>query len=349
MSHHHWTLAGAVWFLFASSSSAQTSGDGDPLFQSSDILEVRIVAPLTTLISERPDEEEVAGKFQYTTAAGEIKEMDVDIRTRGRFRRQKDVCRFPPLRLNFKKTQTKETLFHKQDKLKLVTHCKNRSKRYQQVVLSEFIAYRILNELTDASFRVRLLRITYANSEKDNKEQVSYGFFIENEERLAKRLDMAVSDLARTKISSLQPAYTNLISVYHYLIGNTDFSPIVGAEGTCCHNHVLMGKEGELLYSVPYDFDFSGLVNAPHAGPNPRFDLRSVRQRLYRGRCSNNDVLDSTVALFSQRREAIFALVSIEHGIEGATNKSMSNYIKQFYQTIDSPRRVKNQLVKNCI
>ena len=216
-------------------------------------------------------------------------------------------------------------------------------------MLSEYIAYRILNELTDISFRVRLMRITYANSEKDNKELVNYGFFIESEDRLAKRLDMTISDLDKTKVSSLQPAYTNLVSVYQYLIGNTDFSPIAGSEGTCCHNHVLMGKEGELLHSVPYDFDFSGLVDAPHAGPNPRFKLRSVKQRLYRGRCSNNHLLDSTIALISQRRQAIFALVSEDQGVERAPNKSMTNYIKKFYQVIDSPKRVQREFVKNCI
>lgn len=344
-----WTIVGAAWFLVVSSAFAQTGNEADPLFQSSDILEVRIVAPFTTLVSDRPEEEEVVGIFQYTNAAGELEEIDVSIRTRGRFRRQEDICQFPPLRLNFKKSQTKKSLFHKQDKLKLVTHCKNKSNRYQQALLSEYIAYRILNELTEASFRVRLMRITYTNTQKDNREQVSYGFLIESEERLAKRLDVSVIDLEQTKVSSLKPSYLNMISLYHYLIGNTDFSPIAGAEETCCHNHVLMGQEGELLLSVPYDFDQAGLVNAPHAGANPRFKLRTVRQRLYRGRCSNNEFLDASIALFNEKRDAIFGLVNNSQAIDDAPNKAMSRYIEQFYKTIDSPKRVKSQLVRKCI
>jgi len=349
MPLYRWTIGGAMWFLVASSAFAQADGEADPLFQSSDILEVRIVAPMTTLVSERPDEEEVAGTFLYTNEAGEPEEIDVNIRTRGRFRRQAEICNFPPLRLNFKKSQTKKSLFHKQDKLKLVTHCKNKSKRYQQTLLSEYIAYRILNEMTEASFRVRLMRITYTNTEKDNREQISYGFLIESDKRLAKRLGVSVVDLEQTKVSSLKPSYLNMISLYHYLIGNTDFSPIAGAEETCCHNHVLIGQEGELLLSVPYDFDQAGLVNAPHAGANPRFKLRSVRQRLYRGRCSNNEYVDASISLFSDKREAIFRLVSDSEGIEDAPNYAMSRYIEQFYKTIDSPKRVQSQLIKKCI
>lgn len=349
MSPHHWTLAGTAWFLLTSVSYAQTARDADPLFQSQDILDVRIIAPLTTLATERPDEEEIAGKFQYTTTAGELEEIDISLRTRGRFRRREDICNFPPLRVNFKKSQTKKSLFHKQDKVKLVTHCRNNSKRYQQVVLSEYTAYRILNVLTDISFRVRLMRITYVNTEKKNRERQSYGFFIESEDRLTKRLDSVVSELARAQVRALDPAYMNLISMYHYLIGNTDFSPIAGAEDTCCHNHVLMGKEGELLYSVPYDFDQAGLVNAPHAGANPRFKLRNVRQRLYRGRCVNNANIDRTIARFNEKKEGILELVSNEQGIEGAPNKAMSRYVKDFYAVIDSPKRVQSQLVKKCI
>jgi len=349
MSPYRWTLAGATWFLFVSAYGAEPGNEADPLFQNSDILDVRIVAPFATIVSERPDQDEIPGTFQYTNEAGELVEVDIGVRTRGRFRRQKEICPFPPLRLNFKTSQTKKSLLHKQDKLKLVTHCRNNSTRYQQVVLSEYTAYRILNELTDLSLRVRLLRITYVDTEKDNREQVSYGFFIENEERMAKRLDASLVDLNRTKVSSLQPGYTNLISMYHYLIGNTDFSPIAGAEETCCHNHILLGREGELVHSIPYDFDQAGLVNAPHAGANPRFKLRNVRQRLYRGRCSNNELIDATIALYNEKRGAIFALTNKKTAVDDAPNKAMTKYIEQFYKTINSPKRVRTQIVKRCI
>ena len=313
------------------------------------MLDVRITAPLATLLHERPFDEELPAKLQYVDSSGQTVEFEMKIRTRGKFRRLKDICSFPPMRLNFKTSETKGTLFHKQNKVKLVTHCQNNVK-YEQVILREYTAYRILNVMTDASFRVRLLRITYIDSEGKKRDDVSHGFIIEHRDRLAKRLEKGYLEIPSTSISSLDPEYMNLVSMYHYLIGNTDFSPIRAApDQNCCHNHVLFSNEGERIWSVPYDFDQAGLVDAPHADPNEKFKLRSVRQRLYRGRCVNNDRLDETITLFNVKREEVMAILD---EVEDATRRSvesMTKYVENFYDTINSEKQVQKALVKRCI
>ena len=348
MSLHRWTSTAAAWFLVASIVQAQTDGTSDPLFRDSTVLDVRISAPISTILAKRSDDEELAGTFEYVDEAGEPQLIDIGVRTRGRFRRQKEICRFPPLRLNFKSSQTKGSLFHKQDKVKLVTHCRD-SDNYEQTLLREYIAYRILNEVTDVSFLARLMKITYVDTEQKQENRVRYGFIIEHKDRLGKRIGIDPLDIERIKVSALRREHLNLMSVFHYLIGNTDFSPVAGAEETCCHNHVLLGNEGELAYSVPYDFDQAGLVNAPHAGANPRFKLRSVRQRLYRGRCTNNDQLDATIARFIEKRDAILDLTSKQEGLDKSSAKSMTRYVQKFYDTIESPKLVQRNLVKKCI
>jgi len=344
-----WTAASAALFLIVSAATAQEPRLPDPLFQSTEILDVRIVAPLTTLLVDRPYDEELPAILQYEDSAGQAVEFDIKIRTRGHFRRRKEVCDFPPMRLNFKASETKGTLFHKQDKVKLVTHCQSFTK-YEQVILREYTAYRFLNVMTDASFQVRLLRITYVDSEGKKRGGVSHGFIIEHRDRLAKRLEKDYLDLPDTTIESLDPAHTNLVSIYHYLIGNTDFSPIQGIKDeACCHNHVLFGNDGEPLWSVPYDLDQAGLVDAPHANPNARFNLRNVRQRLYRGRCIYNDLLAGSITQYIDKREEIMAVV---HEVEDATDssmKKMAKYVDQFYDTINSEKRVESKLVKKCI
>lgn len=349
MSRYRWTLGGASWFLFFAASHAQTSGPPDPLFQSEEILEVRIVAPFSTIFSNRDEEKDTDGRLLYTNEAGDVSEFDVGVRARGLFRRKKDICSFPPLRLNFKGEQTKNTLFEKQNKVKLVTHCKDRSARYEQSLLSEYVAYRILNELTDVSFRVRLMRITYVDTDKRGKERVTFGFIIEHKDRLAKRLGMSALKIEKTSVSSLQPNYLNLISMFHYLLGNTDFSPIAGAKESCCHNHVLFGKEGEPLFSVPYDFDQAGLINAPYAITNPRFGLRSARQRLYRGRCVNNQYLDETIALYQSKRNRIIERATTQEGVDERYGKVMKSFLDKFFAIIDSPKKVQKQIVKKCV
>ena len=349
MSINHSTLSVLAWFLVISNASAEEIRAPDPLFQSNEILDVRIIAPMSTLISKRPIDEELPGVLQYTNSAGDNVELNIKLRTRGKFRHDRDICRFPPIRLNFVTSQTKGTAFHKQDKVKLVTHCQNSSK-YADALLREYITYRILNVMTDISFRVRLLRITYVNNEKTRKDDVRYGFIVEHKDRLAKRVGKPVLDIPSTSPRSLDPEYASTISIYQYLIGNTDFSSVRGVKGEmCCHNHVLFGNEGEAVWSVPYDFDQAGLVEAPHAGPNPRFKLKDVRQRLYRGRCIHNDYVNATIAHYQDKREEVLRVVGELEIARDRSIASMRSYINKFYKTLDSERRVKSAFIKKCI
>jgi hypothetical protein len=175
-----WTAAAIVLFLPIFAASAQDDNAPDPLFASDEIIDVEIEAPFQRLSNYRPDEEEVAGKFRYTADDGNLVEFEVAVRTRGRLRRNKKVCQFPPLRLNFKKSEVKGSLFDKQDRLKVVTHC-DRGQLYEQALISEYLAYRIFNLLTDVSFRVRLARVTYTYTDTNFQSQRSAVFTDHND------------------------------------------------------------------------------------------------------------------------------------------------------------------------
>ena len=135
--------------------------------------------------------------------------------------------------------------------------------------------------LTDVSFRVRLLRVTYVDTDRNDRERVSLAFLIEHRDRLAKRIGASAIETNMVTYPDLNASYTNLASVFHYFIGNTDYSPVTTVPSeNCCHNHALFANEDGTIYSVPYDFDMSGFVNAPYAAPNPRFRLRNVLERV---------------------------------------------------------------------
>ena len=319
-----------------------------PIFVADDVLDVTITAPISTIMEVRSLEDEMQGTFAYRDAgSGEPVTLDIGIRTRGRFRHNTKTCPFAPLRLNFRKT--KGTLLAKSDKMKLVTHCRTGSRRYEQAVLREYLAYRILNIVTDWSFRVRLLRVRYVESGTDEEVVMSYAFLIEHDDQLAKRIGMKVDDSESTSIAALDGAHTNVVSLFQYLIGNTDFSPIKAMPGeSCCHNYVLL-KNDTTQISVPYDFDISGLASPPHARPNPRFKLSSVKERLYRGRCANNEHLEPNLQIFRERRPAIYALVAGLEGMGGSDRKKTTRYIDDFYKVIDTPRLLQRDIVKDCL
>lgn len=336
--------------LAAGTAVAQEVGEALPLFNDHSVIDVTIEAPLTTLIEERSDEDYLDGTFSYTTTSGETGSFDLKLRARGRFRLQESTCNFPPVRLNFRKKQVKDTIFDGQDKLKLVAHCQQNKPSFEQLVLREYLVYRFMQVLSDKSFRVRLMHINWIDTEGNNG-RVRHGFVIEDDDDVAERLGMKAKKTPNLESEDLAPAQMNLVSVFAYMIGNTDFSLIRGAdELDCCHNSVPMTATGGPPYTpVPYDFDFAGMVNAPYAAPNPRFGLRNVRQRLYRGRCVNNERLPETFEHFVSKRTAMLDIIAGLEMVSNRTKRDVTRYLDGFYRDISNPETVQKQFIDMCV
>jgi hypothetical protein len=141
-----------------------------------------------------------------------------------------------------------------------------------------------------------------------------------------------------------------LTSVFEYLIGNTDFSPVAPSPyDECCHNYDMFRSDSDLLVAIPYDFDQAGFVNAPYAAPSAQFPIQSVRQRIYRGRCVNNEHLPASLQRFQDIRESIYAMLRDHEGLTSMTRKSLIAYVDGFYKVIDDPAKVERTLLEKCI
>jgi len=341
------TICTTILALGSVSASAQEIGWPDPLFQSDESLKVTIEAPFTTLVRERPRDDYLPGVIKYLQADGTAVELDLEIRTRGHFRHR--TCDYPPVLLNLKRKQTGGTLFDGQNKLKLVIPCEY-DDRYEQSVLREYLAYRILNVVSDLSFRARLLRVSFANTEKTKEPEVRYAFLIEHKNRLGERQQLEDLKVERTTVASIDRERLNLTSVFAFLIGNTDFSPIAGPPGdVCCHNYVLFGNNIDPIIAIPYDFDQSGFVNAPYAEVNENFRIKNVRQRLYRGRCVNNEHVVASLQKFRESRDAIYALIDEQEGLKPYVRESLVRYVDDFYELINKPKVVERKIINKCI
>lgn len=321
-----------------------------PLFQSHEPIRIRIKGPLTTLKRKRSDEEDLDAVAIWQEADGRTIEAEIGLRARGNYRRKRETCPFPPIRLNFKTSTIEGTVLEGQDKLKLVTHCRDRSRQYQQAVLREYVTYRLFNVMTDLSYRVRLLEVTYEDTESKRRDVEAIAFVIEHKDGFSRRVGMSILSMPRTYIADLDPAYTNLTSVFQYLIGNTDFSPIKGAaDADCCHNVNLFSKNDGAIFPVPYDFDMSGMIDADYASPNPRFRLRDVQQRLYRGRCAFNSHLPATIQAFKDKRDELSAVVDNAAFIDKSSRAKMQRYLASFFKVIDNTKQVDKKIIQACV
>ena len=140
------------------------AAERDPLFQEHSTLIAVLTAPISQTYAQRESDVRLyfPGQWTYINGDGESHRLDVSIRIRGNFRRQ--YCELPPIRLNFRKSQVKGTLFKGQDKLKLVSPCQH-GLESQQKLLLEYLAYRTYEILTDYSFGTRLIRLSYVDSD----------------------------------------------------------------------------------------------------------------------------------------------------------------------------------------
>lgn len=352
---HNLTRVVLAMFLFlplivaAQGAESTQLVETQPLFSSHSVLNIRIKAPLTQLMRERSNEHYLDGTLSYTDASGVVHTLDLKLRTRGEYRRQRKTCSFAPLRLNFRKKQVAETVFAGQDKLKLVTHCKTNSNRYEQLVLKEYLAYRSLQILTENSFDTRLLRVTYVNSEDEGKSITRFGFVIEDEKGVGDRVRLSPAKVPKIAYEDLDRQQASLVSLFQYMIGNTDFSLIRGAlDDNCCHNIELFSNDDDVYTPIPYDFDFAGMVNAPYAEPNPKLKINSVRVHYFRGRCSENELLNDTAAYIREHETEIRNLVANQDDLEDGHQKDVIRYLNVFFERIATPQNVERYFARKC-
>ena len=316
-----------------------------PLFASQQPLEIRIEAPIKAL--RRADKETwMLGKLSHGGT-----DFDVEFRARGKFRL--DMCRMPPLWIKFDKAQVKGTVFEKQRRLKLVSFCRDTKKWVEYIVL-EYLVYRIYNLITPESYRVRPASIVYVEQDGGKATEPRFSILLEHKRLLNKRLGTEALKVAKLGHTDLNPVSASLLEMFAFMIGNTDWSALLGpaAEG-CCHNvHVFVPKgEGVAtgtVIPVAYDFDQTGFVNPSYQQVNEDLGIRSVKNRLYRGWCRDPSIQAQTYAKFTAQRGAIEQLVADQEGLSEKTRAKTMKWINSFYEIMDDPKSRAKKIDKKC-
>ena len=321
-----------------------------PLFDDHAPLDAVLSVPLTQAYSLKPGgvDPYLEGQFSYKAAGQEINKVPVKIRPRGNYRRAN--CSLPPLRLNFPKKQVKETLLNGQDKLKLVGPCKPGG-IYEDLVGLEQIAYQVFETVSPYALKTRALNLTYIDLDQKIKPRKTTAFVIESMGDLAKRVDLEEINPDKARRSELDLGATALLEVFALFIANNDFSTLIGMPGNkCCHNvRLLASKDSDAKFiPVPYDFDMSGLVNAPYAAPPGTLPIRRVRQRYFNGWCKADEHFRSAINTFKEHKPELMALVENSTLISDKAKERTSDYFEEFYTLVDDPSRYEKEILGRC-
>ena len=166
--------------------------------------------------------------------------------------------------------------------------------------------------------------------------------FIEDDDDVAKRAEGRITDRTDDLRWLDLEAFARM-TFFEYLIGNVDLS-VIGQ-----HNVRLVQMPNKTVYPVPYDFDYSGLVDAVYAHPPPELKIATVRERLFRGPCRTVPQWESLFAQVREVKPAITAIYDALPGLDPKRQRRTLAYIDEVYRVIDRPADVKTVFMTDCL
>lgn len=329
----------AFFLFFVLATGPVSGGEPDTLFRSDEVVRIELRADFSALQKDREGEPQYRnGELIYFSETGDTLHLDVKLMVRGNFRRDPSICSFPPLWVNFKKKEVVNTLFNNQDKLKLVTPCGS-----QEDVIKEYTVYKLYNEVTDLSMKVRLAKILYFDTSENKKLFEKYSFFLEDKDKVAERNGLEAKDRFLTPFDLESESFKTL-AVFQYLIGNKDWYV------TSRKNLVIMQSDdfSKPPYAVPYDFDLSGLVDAEYSKPEGVPEYMLASKRVYKGICYTEDEFNNTFELYLDLKPRFESIISNQNLLSKNTRKEVIRYIDQFYKVIENQYLFNKEFCSAC-
>jgi hypothetical protein len=277
------------------------------------------------------------GVYQPGTATLHLSETEsitdnIRLYARGEFRRKE--CNMPGLMLNFKNSP--EGKLSPLKKMKLVCGCT--SNEYgEQLLLMEYLIYKMYSQLTDMSFQVRLAKINYKDTRERMKPYTQYAFLLEDVDDMAERNKCKEVENIVFNTEQTNRQQMTLVALFQYMIGNTDWAV------PNYHNIKLMRHDSiSVPYVVPYDFDFAGAINARYAAPVPELGIQSVTERLYRGFPRNMGELQLALDIFRKQKENLLSLVKNFALLHKRERDVFYRYVDEFYKIIEDKKDVQH-------
>ncbi len=292
-----------------------------------EVLQVELETDIENLQSNRRFTDYQPATLRFKDGADEWQKWDLKVRIRGNYRRV-HCSEMPPLKLNFKKSSLESAGLSKHDDLKLVTHCIEDKQVAQDLLMREYLAYKMYNELTDNSFRVQLLKITYKDV-KSGRKIKQWGFVIEDTAQLKDRIDAKNCEKClNSSLEEFNAENAKLVAMYQYVVGNSDWDIRNG------RNIKLLRQKGKII-AIPYDFDFTGVVNAPYAVANPNYQMKFVRDRIYLGFEELLAQMHNTLFFLEGKQEQMIRVVKRFKHLPYSSRVDIIEYLKIYFDHVE--------------
>jgi hypothetical protein len=267
---------------------------------------------------------------------------DVRVKSRGEFR--KGFCIYPPIWLNIRLAGIEAEDLEDVTKVKLVTRCKSQS-NYDNYVLREYLVYQIFNLLSPYSFNTRLVKLKYIDTGRKDKVMEDWGFIIEPEDMMAERNNAMAIKNDRLSLATVDKDWMDKVAYFNYMVGMCDYS-VTGRHNLKILTLKEYGSTG--LIPIPYDFDYTGLVDASYAIPMETLGITTVRERYYLGACRSEEVHKKTIQWLASFQDEIRDLILNFEYMDESERVEMVEYIESYYKSSESKGFINRSIQSTC-
>jgi hypothetical protein len=169
------------------------------------------------------------------------------------------------------------------------------------LILKEYLCYKILEPITPYFFHTRLVDLELTDLSGKPKTYSVKSFLIEDDDLIANRFNGKVVEQDIHPLT-LSDTTVVLFDFFQYLIANTDWS-------AAQQHNVKIIQTANKKIPLTYDFDMAGLVNAPYATVSEALTISSVQERLYRGFCRNESLMQYARSEYLRLEPAIMKVI----------------------------------------
>ncbi len=345
-----WLDAGLAQEVFYNHFTGQVvslnEGDGAvptprDFYMKSEPAKVKLESDFTHLMANKLEREYQPATLHVRFSDSISMRCAVRIKPRGKSRLE--FCDQPPLKIDFRESGLSSTSLKKLEKVKLVSNCRQ-GFYYDKYVFREFLAYKLYNQLSPKSFRVRLAQIEFVDTGNDGKTWENYGFIIEETDALARR-EQLVEIEERGTAQTFERNCLAVLSMFQYMIGNTDWHL------PSQHNIKWFrdtSTAAEPVYVVPYDFDLSGLVDSEYAQPHKDLNQSHVKERVFICSTMEEGDLEELVEVFQSRKPYFYQIVEDFPYMGKRDKKNAMRYLDGFFKTLENPQKWQKYFIEQA-
>jgi len=332
--------------LFSQEENLPTFEDTVAVYE--DLFEINAPLNLTLQFNikefQKSKRDEKYHKAEMTCHVSETFEVTHDVRVRARGKYRRDNCQMPPFWLNIRYAGIEAEDMADVVKMKVVTRC-NPSVQYESYVLREYLVYKIYQLLSPYSFNTRLVRLQYVDTGRKNKVTENWGFIIEPEDMMAERNNAMAIKSDVLSVRTVNKEIMDHVAYFSYMIGQSDYS-VTGRHNLKILTLKEYGPTG--FITVPYDFDYTGMVNAHYATPGDGLGITSVRQRYYLGACGSKEVHEQTVAWLASYRDEIKDLVLSFEYLDEKDRVDVWDYLESYFEESEQKGFIERRIIPTC-